>query len=242
MKYLLISIFLCCALTFINCSKDGSNAEKQNGFLQGTVTDGRGLPLQGVKIIIDNSLFFNRNLSTTTNSSGTYKIAIPVGSWYAFAQLQKMYNGKNYQFYLHSENPAGFGKEGGQRNFSWKLTGEKPEPLSGYYGGLVTFDNYPGSYIEAEQDIEFTFIPSGKLIDGSDGTILKLKAADAHQLHDIPIGRYRVSASYHGEQLLLRKWNSEEVFAHEVILDFEPQIPQQCDNCFKLEYKLNRVL
>ncbi|GEM_PF-634167 len=210
---------------------------RQSGYLTGVVRNFAGRPLSGAKVIADHSIFFNSNLSTTTGADGNYAIRLSVGSWYAFAQHQANYNGKAYTLWLHPDDSSGFGGEGAVRNFTWKLAGVMPEPLSGHYGGLVTFDHYPGVYIEDDQ-IEFTFRPVGPLIDGSAGTVLTLRAADGYRIKDVPIGRYDVSATYQGSRLLLRTWNSEEAFVSSYRLDFEPQIPAQCDNCAMLEYTL----
>src|SRR5690606_1252525 len=130
---------------------------------------------------------------------------------------------------------GGFGGEGAVRNFEWRLTGKRPEPLSGEYGGLVTFDSYPGVYIDDKQ-IEFTFTPLTPLIDGSTGTTLQLKSPDGYTLKDIPMGRYEVTARYQGKSVKLRKWNTDDTFQEKFILDFEPEIYAQRDNCAMLEY------
>lgn len=219
-------------LVGIGCSKERSTGR---GTVSGLATDAAGTPLPGVKIVIDNSIFFNTNLTTVTGNTGKYSLKVPAGSWYAFAMYETTFHAKKYRFYLHPDSEAGFGGEGAVRNFQWRLTGEKAHPLTGYYGGLVTFDNYPGFYINAN-DIEFRFSPQSKLIDGSEAAPLVLKSPDGYQLKDLPVGRYRLTASYHGSPLQLRKWNTDNVFETALEFDFEPQIDGQCDNCFKIEY------
>lgn len=230
MKILIIILLV----LFTSCGKDKSS-KSDNGIVSGVVTDAKGQPLKDAKIIVDHSVFFNSNLSTLTNSKGEYSLKIKNGSWYAFAIYKKDYHQKLYQFYLHPHQEAGFGGEGAVRNFKWQLSGAKAYPLSGYYGGLVTIDHYPGVYIDAQQII-FTFTPQGNLIDGSVGQPLVLSATDGYQLKDLPIGRYNVVATYNGSRLKLRKWNTNDVFSQELVFDFEPQIDGQCDNCFKIEY------
>jgi hypothetical protein len=234
-KYQIIPVgILLLSYGTLSCSKNPDNSTN-NEYLTGTVKNQSGVPLNGVKVLVDHSIFFNSNISSTTDKNGKYQIKIPIGSWYAFAQHRAEYNGKTYSFYLHPDNTSGFGAEGGVRNFEWKLTGEMPQPLSGNYGGLVTIDHFPGIYID-DSLIDFTFTPAGPLIDGSSGKILHLRSNDGFTIKDIPIGRYNVTASYLGKQLKLRKWNSDEAFIETYQLDFEPQIPAQCDNCAKLEY------
>lgn len=210
---------------------DGSRA----GYVTGTVKDGTGKPLEGARIIIDHSIFFNSNMTALTNGQGKYAIKVPTGSWYAFAKREVTYNGKTYSFYLHPDNPTGFGGGGAVRNFVWKLSGTMPEPLSGHYGGLVTIENFPGVYIDDDK-IDFVFTPLGSLIDGSQGEVLRLRTEDAYSIKDIPIGRYRLTATYEGKPVLFRRWNSDEPFVADYELNFEPQIAAQCDNCAALEY------
>ncbi|PPL03009.1 carboxypeptidase-like regulatory domain-containing protein [Parapedobacter indicus] len=217
-------------------TKDGPDGDgPRMGYVTGIVKDRAGKPLEGTHIIIDHSIFFNANITTRTNGEGKYAINVPTGSWYAFAKRAVAYNGKTYSFYLHPDNPTGFGDEGAVRNFVWKLTGTMPEPLSGHYGGLVTLDNFPGVYIEATE-IDFLLTPIGPLIDGSQGEAIRLKAEDAHTLRDIPIGRYRLTGTYNGKPVTFRRWNSEDPFVADYELNFEPQIAAHCDNCSALEY------
>lgn len=223
---------------FANCSKahpDAQDDGPEAGFLTGSVKDHAGRPLEGVRVLVDHSIFFNSNISGVTNSRGTYSIDLPTGSWHAFAIQQVVYHGKTYSFYLHPDNPTGFGGEGAVRNFVWKLSGVMPPPLSGHYGGLITIDNFPGVYIE-ESAIDFTLTPVGPLIDGSTGEAIRCRADDGYQIKDIPIGRYRLTATYEGKPVTFRRWNSEEAFVSDYELNFEPQIAAQCDNCAKVEY------
>lgn len=222
------------ALVF-GCGKTDGPAG-QGGKLIGTVKDMSGNALAGATVLVDNSIFFNSNLSTSSDEVGSYNIALPsTGAWYAFAMINRQYNGKTYRCFLHPHDPHGFGAEGGIRNFTWKLSGERPQPLSGHYGGTITIDHFPGIYLDTEK-IEFTLIPEGRLIDGSEGQTLKRKATDGLQIADVPIGRYRISARYENQELKLRRWNTDSEFVGELIFDFEPRIDAQCDNCYKLEY------
>lgn len=232
MSYLFATVAL-----LVSCSKSDHvdpDGTVEKGYVTGMVKDAAGKPVRGAKIIVDHSIVYNSNVSTFTDPAGKYKLKVPNGSWYVFAQHQVNYHDKFYTLYLHPEDTSGIGEEGGVRNFEWKLTGTRPAPLSGEYGGLVTFDSYPGVYIN-DALIEFTFVPEGPLIDKSTGKTLKLKSEDG-QLKDIPIGRYQVTASYEGKPVKLRRWNAEEEFKTTFQLNFQPSIPAQCDNCAKLEY------
>ena len=101
----------------MSCSND---KQEEGGVVRGLATDSQGIPLVGAKVIVDNSVFFNANLTARTDVAGKYSLKIPTGSWYAFALYEKTYHGKKYSFYLHPNSDVGFGGEGAVRNFKWQ--------------------------------------------------------------------------------------------------------------------------
>jgi len=219
----------------LGCGKKDTQPD-QAGRVSGTVRSMSGVPINDVHILVDHSIFFNSNLSTKSDSQGRYSLSLPkTGGWYAFAIHRAAFNDKIYQCYLHPEDPAGFGSEGAVKNFTWKISGQKAQPLTGYYGGTITADHFPGVYLDTEK-IQFTLVPQGNLIDGSTGQKLIRNASDGIQLLDVPMGRYRISAKYQNKDLKLRRWNSDDQFVKELVFDFEPHIDAQCNNCFKIEY------
>ncbi len=215
-----------------------ANFGTEKGYVTGRATDAEGKPLAGVKIIVDHGLYFNTNMTTSTDADGRYRIKVPAGAWFAFAQLSKTYNGKTYTFYLKPDNSDSFGSEGAVRNFVWMTTGKREKPLAdGFFGGTVTFDENPRSRMIVETDeIEFTFTPVGKLIDGSSDKTLKLRAENKdRKLKDIPIGRYKITASFRGEPLKLRRWGTQDEFVAALEADFEPN-GSDCFDCIELQY------
>lgn len=90
------------------------------------------------------------------------------------------------------------------RNFSWQLSGRIPdqEPYSdlGYFGGSLPLMAGSSQQRWATQDdeIELTLTPSGPLIDGSAGTVLRRTAPARGMVVDVPIGTYRVQATFIG--------------------------------------------
>lgn len=232
-------IIACLLITAkISCTeKETEEPGSGNGKLTGVVKKSDGTPLSNVTIIVDNSILFNSNINTKTNAEGRYAVDVPIGSWFAFAQHKVRYNDLEYTLYLKPDKEEGFGREGGIRNFTWAMTGTMPQPLSGTFGGLFTFDNFPGEFVENEREILWKFEPVGNLIDGSAGLTIITESADGDAVKDIPIGRYRVSASYEGQPLKLRRWNTDEPFVNSCVFDFQPVIDAQCFNCFKLEYR-----
>ncbi len=233
-------MIVCCLLVFAGCEQDGEHEpiQEEEGYVQGTVKDTQGKPIAGAQIVIDNTLIYDSNLTTTTDEQGVYKIKLPGSfTWMAYAQLRQSYHGETFVLDLHPDKAEGFTSEGAIRNFEWKLSGKRPGGSStGYYGGLLTFDAYPGIWDVDNKAIEFTLTPIGPLIDGTSGQVLKIRAEDGYQLLDIPIGRYTISAAYQGVALSLRQWNTDDAFAAALEINFQPTIEPHCYNCVKLEY------
>jgi hypothetical protein len=243
MNVLLIKLM---TLVFLaaSCKKNSSenSDEPSKNLVKGKVTNTRGEPLKGVSILIDNTMFYNTYLSGTTKDDGTYQITLTNGAWQAYAKLNATYNGKNYALDLHPDNPEGFSQEGAVRNFQWKLTGKKPTPLTGNYGATIILDKAISSSIFDSENIEFTLTPSGKLIDGTDGVVLKLKhglpTTDTYgKLVDIPIGRYVITAKYGNTIIKLRnKLDPASTLSNSLVLDIQPETPIG-NNMAVLEYR-----
>jgi hypothetical protein len=245
MKMILIHL-LSFILLGTSCSrKDKPNNENGTGYIRGQVTDTKGLPLPNVNILIDNTLIFNSFLSGTTAADGKYSIKLVNGAWMAYASMNVDLNGKTYKVQLHPENTNGFGIEGGTRNFTWRLKGKKPTPLTGNYGGTIIIDKAVLSSIFDSENIEFTLIPVGKLIDGSIGETIVMKhglpTTETYGiLADIPIGRYAITAVYKSTAgntpiKLKNKLIPNAVASSRIEIDFEPSSPVG-DNMAVLEY------
>jgi len=212
-------------------SDDVGLAEGQSyqAFATGLVTDRFGEPLSGVKIYVDNTIFYNSGISTSTDANGKYKVATPLGSWKVYAEMERSYHGITYKIELDPDNDDSFpGSEGAVRNFTWQLTGEKPFNPGSYYGGLVKLYKDPNSDLYDMQHIEFTFTPTGTLVDGSDGEVLirscGMPSTDFYSLiHDVPIGQYKITAKYlpTGQQLKLRNdYIIGQAYEFDPVIDF----------------------
>ena len=191
---------ICLALFLASCKKEGNASETETGYATGKVVDTQGKPLGDVEITIENTLTGTYvSYVGKTDINGSYKIKIgKVGTYHANAYLVKNYNGKSYRLPLHPDNDAVFSNAGAIRNFQWKLSGAMPE--DGHYGSHIELNDEIGVNIDA-QSIEYTLTPAGKLIDGSDGTVLTLHTGQPNtpsynKLTDIPIGRYTLTAVY----------------------------------------------
>jgi len=143
------------------------------------------------------------------------------------------YNSKQYLVNLDPDYPQSFTSEDAVTcNFRWKLTGPVPGSSApdDYYGGIVTIYGsssnlpFPAGDLAAQGDIAFKFEPQGALIDGSAGQTVTAHAGPPNYsyIYDIPVGRYKISATYQGQVLKIRDNNlgSTDTFATSKTVDF----------------------
>jgi hypothetical protein len=247
-KRIFQTLFLIPLFIFIAChpddnSENPSPQEEEKGYIKGIVKDTKGEAIKGADIVIDNTMIYNSNLLTTTDSKGQYKLKLSGSfTWAAYAEFDKEYNGKTYTFDLHPDNADEFTSDGGVRNFQWKLTGNKPGG-TGLYGSMIELQSVFGSPILAE-DVTFQLTPDGPLVDGSSGTTITMNGGAPHspsyfKLMDIPLGRYKVKALYQNKLLTLKNLITNEK-GNELTLNFEPEINLTglwCENCALIEYE-----
>jgi hypothetical protein len=218
------------SLLACSCKHDKINGGPENGYATGKVTDTRGNPLAGVEVAVENTLVgYHATANAVTDSKGNYKVKVSnVGTFHTSAYLTRAFNGKQYKLALHSDANDPFGNEGGVRNFQWKLSGQKPQVMEGFYGASIEIHNEPGYYIDQE-DIVFTLTPIGNLIDGSPGSVLTLRSGEPQTstygyVADIPLGKYTLSANYNGIALKLKKLDSNQAYGNTTTVEFEQLI------------------
>ena len=185
--------------------------------VNGKVTDAQGKPLAGVKVVLEHTVWAATYVFATTDASGNYAAelpATPAGSWTAKAQITKAAYGKEYKFDLAVDNTAPFtASQKTVRNFTWKLSGEKPNG-TGYYGAHV--DVYQWGTDVPMDEVKLLFTPlnaSSKLIYGSPVQAFERQVEDVagtFMVKDVPIGQYMVKAVYPGKTLLLKNRHEEE--------------------------------
>lgn len=209
--------------------------EQAEGYLTGRAVDARGQPLPGVKVWADNTLLYDTNAGATTGADGSYRIDVrsPAGTWHASATVQRQYHGRSYTFDLDPNDDSVFaGNAGAVRNFTWRLSGARPE-LGSYGGFVVGYLSQLMDPADPEQaldatHVELTLTPEGPLVDGSEGSVLTRKlerTGNGDAVEDVPVGRYRISARYappdtaaRPMQLRLRNTGS---YGDSVTADFE---------------------
>lgn len=218
----------------------------QKGYLTGKVVDGAGKPIRGVRIIADNTFLYNSNLLGTSNADGLYSIKLSAGTYLASAELTVDYNARSYKLNLRPDATGEFiQQDGAVRNFSWALTGPRPEQPRLHYGGDITLNRVVGSQLYDVENIVFTLVPVGPLIDGSAGNTLRLRCGQPNtetygQLADVPIGRYKISAVHQPTGTPLKVRNGVNgTFSGDgsVTMDFYGETsPRFCTNCMIVEY------
>ncbi len=201
MKKILMLLIAAQTMATAGCSKKNDItpvpvSETANGIVKGVVTYADGSPITNVKVVIENTILYASYVYATTNAKGEYSVPVPIGSWKASVQIEKEFLGKKYKYDLHPDNPNAFaGFDGAVRNFTWKISGAKPDV--GYYGSpvkaygeLLSFINMP--------DVELTLTPDGVLIDGSAGAVIKKRLVDVgggeYGIDDVPVGKYSITA------------------------------------------------
>jgi hypothetical protein len=166
------------------------------GVVKGVVRYADGIPIANAKVVIENTILYASYIYATTNAKGEYSAAVPIGSWKASVQIEKEFLGKKYKYDLHADNPNSFaGYDGAIRNFTWKISGVKPD--GSYYGSPVKAYGDLLSFINMT-DVELTLTPDGALIDGSAGAVIKKRLVDAgggeYGIDDVPVGKYSITA------------------------------------------------
>lgn len=241
-------MFFLLLLITVACNKSttppGTYTDEGDGqkYVMGKVTDRHGTPIEGARITVDNTLYYNSAIPGTTDAGGNYKIAVPIGSWRVYANIDRTFNGNEFEeLDLHPDKENSFsGAEGTTVNFQWKLEGEKPAPMVGYYGGTVYL--YPvESEIWDSENIEFTFTPVGNLIDGYPGTVLKRTGGAPNspgysKIVDIPLGRYTISAKHVPTGKVMKLRNSYDAsFVTTLEAEFLPE-GNFCDRCMTIDF------
>lgn len=230
-KIMFLTTILAIMLFQASCNKKNDTNDPgsvQEGVVKGIVLDTKGQPMKDVEVVIDNTLVWNSNLVTKTDANGRYSVKLGISTWKATANHYVDFDGKRYRIPLHPDDASGFTQNGAIRNFQWKLTGKQPGTDLDY-GGFFNVEKEVGNYNLMDiHNIEFTLTPVGKLIDGSDGQVIKMKPGapgtdNANKLTDIPLGKYRITASYPGKTILVRNYRDQSAqFASSTTISFDP--------------------
>ncbi|WP_461082598.1 carboxypeptidase-like regulatory domain-containing protein [Spirosoma flavus] len=185
------------AFSVAGCKKTGGadTIQPQKGYVSGTVTDTRGEPIVNAIVFISSTGPYSNGASAHTDAKGSYRLKMDYGSYRIYATFEKAYAGTIYNIQLNPSNSDSFSENDSPViNFQWVLSGKKPIPLQGYFGGYIGL--YQGDSNIPKNEVEFTFTPL-ELIDGTTSAkpiVKKATDVSTQYLEDLPLGKYKVSA------------------------------------------------
>ncbi len=168
----------------------------------GTAVDTQGRPIAGARVWILPALTTGV-AEVRTNAEGRYVagglIDVPyrARAW-AFVQ----YGGRQICMRLGMESAVEYDTflptAGAVRNFRMQLTGpiEDLRDLNEHFGGMIRV-MYSRAFAEGGNRLEFTFTPTGPLVDGTriEPFTRVLDPERDSDIHGIPVGPYRVTAA-----------------------------------------------
>ena len=166
----------------------------------GTAVDTQGRPIAGARVWILPALTTGVS-EVRTNAEGRYVaeglIDVP---YRARAWAYVDYGGRQVCMRLGMDSPVDYDTfvptAGAVRNFRMQLTGpiEDLRDLNEHFGGMIRV-MYSRAF-EGNQ-LEFTFTPTGPLIDGTriEPFVRTLNPSRDSDIHGIPVGPYRLSAA-----------------------------------------------
>ncbi|GBF06763.1 hypothetical protein DAERI_100126 [Deinococcus aerius] len=204
------------------------------GSVQGQVLDTRGQPLEGVKVWIK-PVVTTGVAETLTDERGRYEVTgLPPVGYRAYAWLQVPFKGQQFCYRLAHPRVSDYNafnpRDGLIRNFVWKLSGRIPgnEDYSdlGYFGGSLPLmqGSSQGRFPAQQDEIEVQLVPVGQLIDGSAGKALTRTVPARGMVLDVPIGTYRVRATFigaNGRREPLRVSGFDGDYANEATVNFK---------------------
>lgn len=193
------------ALTVAGCAAEPGQAQTAEPWVvKGRVVDEQGRPVARAKILADNELLYNSYASGTTGPDGRYRIQLPHVhvTWNAGGRANRVVAGEKIETTLSPDNDDSFaGNTGAVRNFTLRAAGERPD--GGHYGASVVIYSEPGSIFDTV-GVQVKFEP----LDGRPAfTGVVKNTGDGNAVPDVPVDRYRISATYQGRPLKIRLRN-----------------------------------
>ncbi len=190
--------------------------EAKRGYVRGRVVNMRGEPLPNAAIVIYGTTFDGgqRQSYTITARDGRYEMEVPDGLYGVSATTKVHYHDADYKLHLFPMDSSAEGekwnsKSGIVMDFALKLTGysSKFEVMGAdfhgsYNGGWMGLHQNRDEVIAGELPeglVMVTLTPLTPLIDGSISGVRQIQVDFGKVFtgawYDIPIGRYRVSAT-----------------------------------------------
>lgn len=209
-----------------NGGSGGTGGNNGRAVVSGRVTDPQGRPIAGATIVVNNALWFNRNIVLHSGNDGTYRHEMPASdSWYVRGTTTVAYHDRTYTVDLKPDYAGAFaGTEGRVVDLQWVMSGERAHDFGqdGFYGGSVEVET--GWDLPDLAGVTVTLTPVGTLLDGSAGQPITRSVdggAASLVIRDVPIGRYAIRVLRNGVPLVLRMRNAS-AYVSDVVADFEP--------------------
>ncbi len=205
-------------------AEPGPSVQAESNQFMGRVTnvDGSPISLPGVEFEINingvTGVGQNNNFRPPIGPDGTFKLGLPQGLFYPpYGTITFPFEGKKYIAELDPVNPYKGTRDGAPgivQNFVWRITGPKPAALdpdinnaTHWYG--ITMPAIAAIYRDDTQQvvkplpdgtkIVWTFTPTSKLIDGSEGKPVTVERkwsamSSLDSINDLPPANYEFSA------------------------------------------------
>lgn len=175
------------------------------GTVSGHVVDTAGQPIAGARVVLSPALTTGQ-VDLVTDANGYYQASSLPDVPYNIRAWQFVdYFGERICMRLALEQPSDYdtftATNGVVRNFHVQLDGQIPDMLTafdGHFGGAINFVLWGDYYPEGPRgQVEFSFTPTGPLIDGSAGEpFTRTITAQDTLITGIPVGPYRLSATF----------------------------------------------
>jgi hypothetical protein len=220
LSFAAIAIVACNPPPTSTTSPGGGGTGREPNAIVGRVTTETGQPVAGASLRIvgyTGGAGLGRDIETVTSEAdGTYRYEVPKGLYEVLGDGPLTFDGQTYLFHLdpadgsceQAESADGIAKDFVLRlqGFMQCLDGADPNGYLYYHGATVqAFSRL--SAAGPDDVVEYVLEPSGPLADGRAGETLTMqRTVAAHSntfgplestsyLHDIPLGRYELSAS-----------------------------------------------
>ncbi len=235
---------------------DTGGREHKQPRIHGRITFSNGKPLPKADVDLRGPARSGQMLTYTaeTNLNGAYQVDVVPGMYTVRAQYSPSINGRGWTFPLHPADDSMAQVDptaGVAKDFIWRLQGTQMggDPGNAYdrYGGFifvtVEYKSWQTRDPFDSAQLEFSLIPLGKLVDGSDGQPILIRRTgkqiktphglsdsrdvlNTRYLADIPIGQYRLTVkrlgTFGGTLLPIALAESREDLRKSLDIDFVP--------------------
>jgi hypothetical protein len=226
---------------------NGGSLTAQPGVIQGRVTTEAGAPIAGarIRLIGYTESIGQHDDNLVTGSDGVYRAEVPDGLYELSGELTLPFEGQDFILPIEPVDLACdemLSAPGIVEDFVLRLDGLRgclvdpdPDNADSYFGAVVYISPSFSAAWSPDAVVEFTLNPTGPLADGSTGSPLSYerRVADLTSylgpvestgtLHDVPLGRYTVSATIRDgstEVPLMIQSETDSVAARETTLTF----------------------